>query len=337
MSSTSRDFTVISTFAGGGGSSLGYKLAGGRVLLAVEWDPKAAACYQANFPETPFYLGDIAALSVEECLQLAGIAPGELDMLDGSPPCQGFSTAGKREVSDPRNSLFREYVRLLRGLQPKAFVMENVSGLVKGAMRPAFREIIRELKASGYQVKCRLLDAKWFGVPQERKRLIWIGAREDLGLVPEHPKAQARPVTVREALAGCEIGPVPLFNDKYARLWPRVRPGQRADAVLGNAGFNGCVKLNPDRPSKTIPKVQTGRGFGTICHWAVPRAISIPEAKRLHSFPDDFIVTGTYQEQWAWIGNSVPPLLSKAIAEAVYDSVIVPAREKLTGQEAVRV
>src|ERR1035438_8286507 len=145
------EFKVISTFSGCGGSSLGYQMAGGKVLLAVEWDKNAVETYRLNFPDTPIYHGDIAKLSVQECLDRTGLKAGELDILDGSPPCQGFSTAGKRNFDDSRNQLFREYVRMLRGLQPKVFVMENVSGMVKGQMKLIFVEILKELKASGYK------------------------------------------------------------------------------------------------------------------------------------------------------------------------------------------
>ncbi len=172
--------TVISTFAGCGGSSLGYSMAGYRELLAVEMDNNAVETFKLNFQDVPVFHGDIAALSVEQCMTLAGLTePGQLDVLDGSPPCQGFSTAGKRQMKDCRNQLFHEYVRLLRGLQPKAFIMENVSGMVKGKMKLIFADIMRELKASGYEVKCWLLNAKYFYVPQSRERLFFIGVRSD--------------------------------------------------------------------------------------------------------------------------------------------------------------
>jgi len=172
--------TVISLFAGCGGSSLGYSMAGYRELLAVEWDDHAVATFMLNFPDVPVYHGDIAKLSVDECLRLAGIGPGELDVLDGSPPCQGFSTAGKRKMDDGRNQLFREYVRLLRGLQPKVLVMENVSGMVKGKMKLIFVDILKDLKSSGYHVSARLMNAMYYGVPQSRQRMIFVGVREDL-------------------------------------------------------------------------------------------------------------------------------------------------------------
>ena len=112
---------VISLFAGGGGSSLGYSMAGYHELLAVEWDNNAVQIFKLNFPEIPIYHNDICHLSATECLKLAGILVGKLDVLDGSPPCQGFSTAGKREFTDNRNQLYHQYVRLLRGLKPKVF------------------------------------------------------------------------------------------------------------------------------------------------------------------------------------------------------------------------
>lgn len=184
-------FNVITTFAGCGGSSLGYKWAGGKVLAAVEWDDNAVATYRLNHLETPVLHRDIATVTAQELLDITGLRAGELDIFDGSPPCQGFSSAGKRQIDDPRNSLFKEYVRLLRGLQPKVFVMENVSGMVKGHMKHIFAIVMRELKASGYQVKCQLMNAMYFGVPQSRERVIFIGVRDDLSLQPSHPHAEA--------------------------------------------------------------------------------------------------------------------------------------------------
>ncbi len=173
--------TVISTFAGCGGSSLGYHLAGFQELLAVEWEDNAAATFKLNFPDVSLFHGDIAKLSVEECMSLAGLTEaGHLDVFDGSPPCQGFSTAGNRKFSDPRNSLFKEYARLLRGLQPKCFVMENVTGMIKGYMKQAYLQIVADLRECGYVVKGQVMNAKYYNVPQSRERVIIIGIRADL-------------------------------------------------------------------------------------------------------------------------------------------------------------
>lgn len=313
--------TVISTFAGCGGSSLGYSMAGFRELLANEWDDNAVATFKLNFPDVPVIQGDIAKLTVEQVLELTGLQPGELDVFDGSPPCQGFSTAGKRVMDDPRNQLFREYVRLLRGLQPKVFVMENVSGMVKGKMKLIFADILRELKASGYKVSARLLNAMYFNVPQSRQRLIFIGVREDLGIEPSHPKAESKPISIRDSIIDADTSGTPPFNDKYAKLWDKIKPGSNAQSIIG-VGYNNCVKPNPNKPAPTLPKTQTGRGFATIAHWSEKRAMSIGEAKRVTSFPDGFKFIGNYSTQWMRIGNSVPPLFMRSIARHIRSAIL---------------
>ena len=314
-------FNIISTFSGCGGSSLGYQMAGGKILLAIEWDDNAVETYKLNFPDTPIYHGDIAKISVDECLEITGLKVGELDILDGSPPCQGFSTAGKREFRDNRNQLFMEYARLLQGLQPKVFVMENVSGMVKGKMKLIFAEIMRTLKGCGYDVSCRLMNAMYYNVPQSRERVIFIGIRKDLRIEPSHPKPQNRPMVVGDALKDIEKSIVPLFNDSYAKLWEKVPIGGSAADIIGK-GYNSCRKLDPTKPANTLPKTQTGHGFATICHWKEKRAININEAKILHSFPINFQLVGKYSEQWARIGNSVPPNLMRAIAEHIRDNIL---------------
>tara|TARA_Y100000310_G_scaffold150572_1_gene150060 strand:+ start:247 stop:1227 length:981 start_codon:yes stop_codon:yes gene_type:complete len=172
--------TVISTFAGGGGSSLGYKNAGFNELLAVEWDDDAVQTLKDNFLDLQIFHGDIAKLSVKKCLELAKVKEGELDVLDGSPPCQGFSVHGKRNFTDPRNSLFGEFVRLLQGIKPKVFVMENVKGMIKGPMKQIFLKILEALREAGYHVEAQVMNAKFYGVPQSRERVIFIGIRTDL-------------------------------------------------------------------------------------------------------------------------------------------------------------
>ncbi|MCA9741408.1 DNA cytosine methyltransferase [candidate division KSB1 bacterium] len=323
--------TVISTFAGCGGSSLGYSMAGFRELLAVEWDKHAVAVFRANFPDVPVFHGDIAKLSVEECLEMAGIQKGELDVLDSSPPCQGYSTAGKRAFTDARNTLFTEFVRLLRGLQPKVFVMENVSGLVKGKMKLIFAEMLRELKASGYQVSARLLNAAYYGVPQSRQRLIVIGVRNDLGISPTHPVGCYAPVSVRQALVDCEPSEIVPVAGKNLRMIARLKPAasgternRAAVQVFGKVRNFNFIRLKWSRPSPTIPKtMRVSETFGAGL--VMPddnRYVSIAELKRLGSFPDAFKFVGSFEHKWARIGNSVPPLLMRAIAQHIRQELL---------------
>lgn len=312
-------FTVVSTFAGCGGSSTGYVWAGGKVLLAVEWDDNAVQTYKLNYPDTPVYHGDIAKLSVEEALRLTGLQRGELDIFDGSPPCQGFSTAGKRDFGDDRNQLFREYVRLLCGFMPKVFVMENVSGMVKGKMKLIFVDILRELKASGYKVSARLLNAKYFGVPQSRERMIFIGVRDDLGIEPTHPKAQTRPITVREATADSEVVQnAPVWREYNRKLWLRMKPG---DNGVNGTAFNHC-RIHPDHSSPTIPKSAVFGGFSGLYHWSEPRSLHIGELRRIGSFPDQYRFIGGYEASLNRIGNSVPPMFMYHIAAHIRDNIL---------------
>lgn len=304
--------TVISTFAGCGGSSLGYSMAGYRELLAVEWEQNAVDTFRLNFPDVPVYHGDIAKLSVDVCLRLTGLQPGELDVFDGSPPCQGFSTAGKRQMDDERNQLFREYVRLLKGLQPKVFVMENVSGMVKGKMKLLFAEILRELKACGYRVSARLLNAMYFHVPQSRQRMIFIGVREDLSIEPSHPVAQSRPLAVGVAIQDVlDVTPHPLTS-LYREYWHTAKPGEPLGRSLAD------MKVDPSRPSPTIRKKPC------LLHWVHPRWLTSEEIKRLASYPTDYQFQDE-QSAWARIGNSVPPLFMRAIAEHIRTSILQPA------------
>lgn len=283
--------TIISTFAGCGGSSLGYQMAGFKELLAVEWDDNAVATFKLNFPDVPVYHGDICKLTGEECMRLAGIKSGELDILDGSPPCQGFSTAGKRQYSDPRNSLFQEFARLLKDIQPKVFVMENVTGMVKGCMKQAYLEIVKTLRSCGYQVKGQILNAMYFGVPQSRQRVFLIGTRNDLGIEPSHPKPQSE-------WTGCR------------RLDERL--AQYSDKRYGDK------LVTEGKPLRTI--VRLNRLF-----WDREHELGLKSYQFASSYPETFKFCGNFQTVKDRIGNSVPPLLMKAIAEYIRDNILEPS------------
>ena len=280
--------TVISTFAGCGGSSLGYKLAGFKELLAVEWDDNAVETFKLNFPDVPVYHGDIAALSGDECLRLAGIHKGELDVFDGSPPCQGFSTAGKRKFDDPRNSLFNEYARLLTELQPRVFVFENVTGMVKGYMKQAYLQVIKTLRECGYKAKGEVMNAMYYNVPQSRERVIIIGVREDLGIEPSHPKPQTKPV-------GCVRLDFKTSNYSDARYGDTIE--------------------TEGRPITTITKI--GRKFWNRTEEFGPKSYSSAA-----SFSSEYKWVGNLQDIKARIGNSVPPNLMLAIATHIREKLL---------------
>lgn len=312
--------TVISTFAGVGGSSLGYKWAGYKELLAIDFDNHATENFKLNFPDIPVWEKDISTVKGDEILDFCKLKKYELDILDGSPPCQGFSTAGKRKINDPRNSLFREFVRLITDLQPKIFVMENVSGLVKGKMKGVFIEIMQILKEENYIVKCKLLNAKYYGVPQSRQRLFFIGIRKDLNVTPTFPPEDKNVITTKEALQGVELSEIKYPAEKIAKYYDNIQMGKSLAEYLASIGgkpnYFNLKKLHPSKPSNTITKMFMESGGGLL-HWREKRFITINELKRLSTFPDDFIIKGKFSEQWARIGNAVMPKQMYYIAKHV--------------------
>ena len=398
--------SVVTTFAGGGGSSTGYRLAGCRVRCAVEFTPAAVATYQANWPGTPVIDRDIRQVTGAEILERAGLAEGELDILDGSPPCDPFSTSGARDrkwgtVKDylgahkqRTDDLFPEFARLVGELRPRAFVAENVSGLVKGRARGYFLIVLAALREQGYRVRAKLLDASWLGVPQKRQRLFFVGVRDDLGIDPPFPKPLPYRYSLRDAIPGIAAvvvdgtGPTwperqldaedessltvqgtgyagraihqvtviaqttgDIFGDRakdpdqpagtilgtapspsapegklpagmllegpepkplgqvYEREWRRRR-GQKSDKRVFN-----LVREDADRPGSTV--VGQGGANAGPTHPYVARRFTIPELRRIGSFPDDYVLTGSFNDQWQRIGQSVPPVMMAHVASAL--------------------
>lgn len=326
--------TCVSTFAGGGGSSLGYHAAGYRELLAVEWDAHACTCLRRNFPDVHVYEGDIAALDpalLDDLLTAAGHTPGSLALLDGSPPCQGFSLSGGRRLDDPRNQLFREYVRLLRAWQPKVFVMENVTGLAMTSMRQIFREILAELTDSGYTVRVAVLDCSAYGVPTIRKRVLFIGARTDLGLEPSFPQPthHRAVVTLRQAWQGItDHGPIIYPSGHSETLAPYLEPGRAGKDALsargGKPSFFNLARLNIDKPGRTLMK-DIRSSIGGYLHPSEHRFVSARELCRIQSFPDQYDwADSTYVQIHNRVGNSVPPLLARAVAAHIRQTLLTP-------------
>ncbi len=306
--------TVISTFAGGGGSSLGYRMAGFKELLAIDFDKNACETLKLNF-DFPVWHRDICGVTGEEILDFLKIIKGDLDVLDGSPPCQGFSMSGRRDVNDSRNQLFRQFVRLITELQPKVFVMENVKGMIIGSSKGAFNEILAELKLTGYNVKVKLMNAMWYGVPQRRERLIFIGVRADVNKEFTFPVPLTKIITVNEALCG-------VCNKTFARdtkssleILDKRRKGVRLRSYFKNVIADGY------RPAPTMLKSVKYCGPGYY-HPTERRSITIEEAKRLCSFPDEYVLIGTFAEQWARLGNSVMPKMMEAIATAIKKTIL---------------
>lgn len=350
--------TVAGTFTGCGGSSLGLSGAGWDELLAVEWNTEAAAVFAANFPDVPLHVGDIWDVDPA----VLGLAPGELDVHAGSPPCQTFSTMRRRTKggragalqTDPRTELWRANIRLTEAWMPRVVVIENVAGMARGVMKPIFGRILEAHRKIGYRVHARLIDASWLGVPQVRLRVIIIGVRDDLGIDPAtaFPDPFAPRPTLRQAWEGLAgPGPYVMPGGKIAPLVPMIKAGEGAATTLrhrggGNHHF-GLKREHLDRPARTVVAMASANYAGLI-HPRENRFFGTAELARVQSFPDQFdwlygdlaaAVEGTtkagrviqaheklYERTHRLIGNSVPPVMMYHIGRAIEARVLDVAR-----------
>ena len=311
-------FTAVSLFAGGGGSLLGTAAAGFRELLAVEKDALAVQVLNDNFPEVEIHHGDIRGLSVKDALRLSGLKRGELDYLDMSPPCNGFSLAGDRAVENPLNNLWREGARLLDGTRPRCFSCENVTGLIAGKMRPTFEEMLAGFRRTGYKnTKWQILDASLYGVPQKRRRVIVRGTRDDLarrGIVPTLALEDHHLTRVPQAFAGLPAWlPRVAPRAGLATIAHLIPPGGDGAEVPGHDSHWNSYRLHWDEPSNTMCASAGQPSCCLLLHPDLNLGVSVREAMRLQGFPDGFRLAGTYAQRIHQLGNSVPPILAYAI------------------------
>ena len=322
-------FEAVSLFAGGGGSSTGYRMAGGKVLAINEFIEEAQKTYAKNWPDTKIIPNDIRDIDGELILEQIDKEKGELDLLDGSPPCSAFSTSGAQSknwgktkvYSDSKQKnvedLFFEYIRVLQGVMPRVFVAENVAGLAKGKAKGYLNEILRGLKGSGYHVEAKILDAKMLGVPQSRARLIFIGIRNDIyreelkGKL--HPKPLPYKMTLIEAFKGLnptkeELKAASMEGYKVLEYLKTLKPGEQHIKR-----FN-LIKADPYSYAGCITATSGCLSAAAVRHWD-NRGFTINELKRIMSVPDDYIVTGNYKKQGERLGRMVCPFMTKAIAE----------------------
>ena len=334
---------AVSTFSGCGGSSTGYRMAGFRVAWASEFVAAAADTYRANAdPQTVLDTRDIREVQPGDVLEVAG----DVDLLDGSPPCSPFSTQGVTSrdwgeavpyssTSQRTDDLFWEFARLVEGVQPKAFIGENVYGLVRGVAKGYFKRILARLRSAGYRVEARLLDASWLGAPQERKRLIFAGVRDDLALAPALPAPLAYRRTIGDALGAGYGGvywrwgvadmtrPCPTIQTTFtshSRLAVLAPPGTDRDPETGrdlHDDYDLVMFGGRDRAALGLPAPYA---------YDVRRP-TLAELRALAGFPPDFKLTGSYNQRWERIGRAVPPVMMANIAAAVRDRVLLPARE----------
>ena len=377
--SSQNKFSVISTFAGGGGSSTGYRLAGGKILCINEFVEEAQNTYRENYSDTPILPGDIKELSGKDFLDVAGIGVGELDILDGSPPA--FSVAGKlshniheeehidlwgnvtvekvsgkhsdgwgqtKNYSDGKTvenieDLFFEFLRVAEEIKPKVIVAENVKGLTIGEARTYFNKILNTFEKIGYDVCAQVLDSRYYGVPQSRSRVIFIGVREDIAAKAGYnfmtisqifPEPDKEAMKLKDAMVGLVNDPdeVKYLTEKWENTayWKQTGSKMPAnpDKVLTGMDFHpkghhfNLKRCSLEAPAPTITAMGSAETTAGAFHWSEPRKLTIPELKRIMALPDDFKLTGKWSQKAERCGRMVPSRMMERIASSIYEKVL---------------
>ncbi len=344
------NFNVIDLFCGCGGLSYGFERAGFNILLGIDNDEKALETFELNHNEAKSICGDITTISYEKDIKPL-IGDKSIDVIIGGPPCQGMSLSGPRKFDDPRNKLYLSYIRLVDEIKPKMFVIENVPGLV-GLFGGQIKDsIIEKFSEMGYEIQYRILCASDYGVPQSRKRVVFIGSR--IGHY-SYPAIESDQVTCSMALSDLpplidELGEDVMeyatepTND-YQKLM-RANSGEVRNHIAANHSekVKSIIALVPDggnykdlpeefihtrnfhvawtrfASDKPAPTIDTGHRHHF--HYKYNRVPTVRECARLQSFPDDFIFLGNKTQQFRQVGNAVPPIMAKKIADQVKNTL----------------
>jgi DNA (cytosine-5)-methyltransferase 1 len=357
-------FTVISTFAGGGGSSTGYRLAGGKILCVNEFVESAVETYKENYPNTPILTEDIKQLKGEDFLKIAGIQKGELDLLDGSPPCSAFSTAGKREkgwdqtkkYSDGKTvenieDLFFEFTRIANDLQPKVVIGENVAGITMGEAKEYFNRIVNEFSKIGYEAVGKVLNAADYETPQGRQRCFFVAVRNDvmdkvgLNFMTLESEVYPDPKTPDHISLRSAIDDVISDPDQEKELFEYVQNGfqkkwiellefnptrhrKPSDPefidINPKRSMFNMIRPCPDLPCPTLTQRGQQMSVSGVFHYNKNRKFTVPELKRIMGLPEDYKLKGKFDQQAERIGRMVAPLMMKNLASHIYEKVIKP-------------
>ena len=346
------DYKAISLFAGAGGCSLGFSKYGVNILGAYDVWKEAVDTYNLNFDGHKAHVKDLATCDFEEVRNSLGLERGELDIIIGGPPCQGFTTLGKRGEDDPRNMLLLNYTKALESFYPRWFMMENVEGMLTTAKGDFIVEAVDGMIKLGYTLFIKKVYMHEYGIPQRRKRVIVIGNRE--GKDFSFPKITSCASGFRykdgantlwdaicdlenkdnpginhirkfeegiklQRIKALEEGgtmkdlPVELQHESYARRAARRVCDGTPSEKRGGAPI-GLKRLVYDEPCLTI----TGSCTGEFVHPKENRMLTIRECARIQTFPDDFLFVGTDSQQEQQIGNAIPPLFANIMAHQIY-------------------
>lgn len=328
-------YTYVDLFCGAGGLSLGFNRAGFRNIFAVEVNPDFAKTYKRNFPEHNLVIDDIRDITEERIKKLVGST--EVDVIVGGPPCQGFSIAGnigRTFMDDERNRLFKEFVRFVSFIQPNMFVMENVASMATHLRGNTIKAVIEAFENAGlgYNVKWEVLNSVYYGVAQERRRIVIVGVRKDIDTVFSYPHKSERIYTIKEV-----IGDLPVLQNGEESDIPNHSAMKHSAQMLKKMSYvkDGGNRMDIPEELRPVsgdvrkyirydsnkPSVCVTGDMRKIFHYEQNRALTARELARIQSFPDDFVFEGASIQIQQQIGNAVPPELANQIALQVEEAL----------------
>lgn len=327
----------VDLFSGSGGLSLGFDQAGFDNIFSVDIDPSFNKTYRKNFPDHTLVEEDITLLSDKRLRELAN--GHKIDVVVGGPPCQGFSMAGnigRRFIDDPRNKLFQEFARVLKVLKPDYFMMENVARMYTHNNGKTLQEVLAKFKELGYYVEARVINTVDYSIPQQRRRVIFIGTKLSRHVEFPVPDSDIR-ITVKQA-----IGDLPDLTSKKALNVANHVAMNHTPQMLKKMSYikDGGTRLQiPEdlrpltgdvrkyiRYDSNKPSVCITGDMRKVFHYKYNRALTVRELARIQTYPDSFVFEGSTISQQQQVGNSVPPLLAKRLAVAI---VQMAERDKL--------
>lgn len=350
---------AIDLFCGCGGFSYGFQQAGFDMALGIDMWKDATVTYKHNFPNACVINEDITSISSDEILSKLNMSADDIDVIIGGPPCQGFSVSGKRMIDDPRNKLYKSFVGLVDEIRPKVFVMENVPGLIRLFGGKVKEQVLYDFSSLGYRVKVQQLSSDDYGVPQQRKRVFFVGVNEKkipTNVKFEFPKAEygdgKKPyITCKEAISDLDFVPDDVsLGENIAYKIPAQSEYQTLMRKDSDSIKNHSITIHKEQTKKIIAMVPDGGNYKDLpielqntrkvhiawtrmnsekpCftidtghnhhfHYKENRVPTVRESARIQSFPDRFEFIGIKTSQLKQVGNAVPPLMAKAIAEEV--------------------
>lgn len=335
-------YKVLDLFCGCGGMSLGFEKAGYDVVLGIDIWKDALETYKYNHQSSKVLQADMSTLTGEDVESL--IRTSNVDVIIGGPPCQGFSVAGKRIVDDERNRLYKGFVRMVQYFKPKAFVMENVPNILSIGGGMVRESIIKDFTELGYTVSVQVVLASDYGVPQNRRRAVFVGllngstfdfpahsvttkvtSKEALSDLPEYSIAEggdyvSQPQSAYQRLMRENSDKVfnhdiTIHNDKTKEIIAMVPDGGNYKDLPKDLQDTRKVHIAWTRLNSKKPSITIDTGHRHHFHYKWNRVPTVRESARIQSFPDDFVFMCSKTSQYKQVGNAVPPILARAIAE----------------------